>query len=187
MAPKKNGAAATEEHPAGSALATTTTHVPAVANEATENFQAFYEQLEEFLETGFAQKKSLARSGAPFTLLAISDRLATTDEGKQEAQWVYQVRVDGDYVMENKDGVKTAVPAGSEQLITLGKSNMRDKVTEVLRAQLDEHGHIPGLAMQEFPTTDPKRSNPFGIVPHSKWKTVAEVAAERAAKKHGSA
>lgn len=163
-----------------------------VQSTAAADFASYAEGRDEILGTPFAVNKSLARTGALFTIVKAIERqkIAPTGsdrEGQTLETFLYLIRLQSPYeaVNETTGEVKTFAE-GSAQLLELEQAiGPRQRDFEKLSTLLfeldkvgDENG-VPNFSLQEYPSTKPMRANSYGLIDAARWRTVQEVARER--------
>lgn len=172
MSPRKKdpgtGLAPVEEHSANI--------VPETA--ASEAFSTYAEQRDEMLATPFARNRSLARCGAPFTVLRVTEGSfpSMQDPDVYVPAYVYLCRSQVEWVATDEQSGEVFTFAEGEQFVLkLNKGSVRDRDAEKLRELLQRFDEVPNLALQEYPTRKRGFSNAHGIVHVSSWKPVREL------------
>jgi hypothetical protein len=166
-----------------SALATAAHPTSIVAQtDAEREFLQYQTVRDSMLESRFAKKTVIARACIPFTITEASTRVQGANEAldrDEEEQFVYLIILGKDYEHTDNIGKVTQYKAGDQQVLAIGVNDIRSGDHSRIVRLLSDHGAIPNLTLQEYPSRKPGQSNPYGIVHVSTWKPVAQLAKER--------
>jgi hypothetical protein len=155
-----------------------------MAKTADQEFRAHAQDRDSKMQRPFSFNRALARSGAAFSVTGIGDRTGTAPkgsvrEGQAVSQIAFDIKLQDGYVYTDDVGEDRTFSPGDEQVLLLDRNPIRERDAVRLASLIKEYGEVTNLALQEFPTKV-KGQTAHGIVHRSDWKTLGDLAKERA-------
>ena len=149
----------------------------APATTAEREAIAYFNDLNEQLETPFAQPRAIAERGTPFTVLRIGEREAENiDTGELERHLFLLVEFEAELVYKNNAREERSFAKGDRAIVSLRLNPIRSEISRNIAALLQAHGAIPHMTCREVPLTQKakgKGHSPAITICHvSQWEAL---------------
>ena len=155
-----------------------------VMTSAEKEAITYFNQLNEQLETPFAQPRAIAERGIPFTILRIGERdsepmyvkPSSNKTGELERHMFLLVEFEDGFTYKDNARQEHTFSTGDRAIVSLKLNPIRSEISGNIARLLSAHGAIPNMTCREVPLSNKSKAagnSPAITICHtSQWQAL---------------
>ncbi len=148
-----------------------------VMTSAEKEAITYFDQLNEQLDTPFAQPRAIAERGIPFTILRIGERDSESIKtGELERHMFLLVEFEDGFTYKDNARQEHTFAMGDRAIVSLKLNPIRSEMSSNVARLLSAHGAIPHMTCREVPLSNKSKAagnSPAITICHtSQWEAL---------------